>query len=68
MTYLHETVKQPYKQNTLIVDENNNVYKVRSCTDLGWLNEDSKGHYHLVAKFLYNKKSSDEVISTGKVD
>ena len=60
MEYLRVPVKCAYKQNTIIMDnDNRNVYKVQSCLDLGWLDENNKGRYYLVAKYLYTKELNE---------
>lgn len=54
MDYLRQDVKVFYKQDTLLIDNGNKVYKVLSCLDLKWL-IDGKGYY-LTAKYMYTKE------------
>jgi hypothetical protein len=44
-----------YNHGTLLIDEENKVYKVCSCLDMNWLTEGEKTGYYLTAKYLYTK-------------
>jgi hypothetical protein len=54
--YLRQNVEIKYKQNSLVMDENNRVFKVISCLDLKWLFKDKKTGYFLTAKYLYTEE------------
>ena len=49
-----------YKQGTLIIDVENNIYKVKSCVDLKWLTKGDKTGYYLTAVYLYKKDNDYE--------
>lgn len=48
-----------YKQGTILMDNENKVYKVSSCVDLNWLTKGEKSGYYLTAKYLYTKDTQE---------